>query len=173
MKRIIFLFIALGVLCIGCGKNEDDKDKKNEEINLTPAATNTPTPTAIPDFTLEDIERIKETSPEGYNSVKESLSGVSLTNDDDKYVVKLNDTAKGVYYHDGEKITGYEILVEFDSAANAELAKAKYLTSEKDDSIESVSVDENKLVIKCSPSAYKDLTLNEVKSSYELLQKLN
>ena len=99
-----------------------------------------------------------------------NFNNIEMTSDDTKLVFKLSDSVTSVYYYSGDTITGYEAYVDYDSPELANLAKASYDGS--DDEIESITVSGSRLIVKYVPSVVEDMTVSELKATYELIQQL-
>ncbi len=182
MKKVLLGAIAI-IVCfamVGCG-NKENEEKENNNVqensskistNVTTEENNTEdnnTEDNNEDFTKEDWEKLQQIDEDYTNDIKESVSELTLTADNNKYEFQQGDNARGIYYHDGTNITGYEARVKYDSKEEAELAKNAY-QKEEGDNIESVKVVGNEIVVTYSPEEYEGTTLEEIKQSYDLLK---
>lgn len=157
MKKIILMALAI-VTCfalVACGKQEEEKNN-NVETNVVDS---------------QDTTNSSNEIEENLDDVREAISGMELYSDDTKFVFEMEDNTKAIYYHDGNKITGYEIRVGYDSHELAELAKIEY-EKEPDENAETVRVDGNTLVVEFGPAEYEETSLDEIKAAYSFFQIL-
>ncbi len=188
MKKVLIMLLVGLVVCCGCENKEEEKEPVNIQSpsNETIASENNNDyeaeyesnlnnnqTSANNDYSSEDLrkdwETVQNLNEDYANDIKESVSDVSLTEEKDKYVIKQGDNMTGIYYHNGKDITGYEVRVSYDSHEEAELAKSEYVP-EEGDNIESIKVDGKDIVVKYSPDEYSDMSLEDVKQTYEMLK---
>lgn len=164
MKKTILLILAI-ITCIflvGCGeKNQEIVDNGETEVISNEETNKTLTP--------EETEKIRE---EELENTKKTVESMELYSDDSKYVFKTDDNTTGIFYHNGNEITGYEIRVTYDSHELAEIAKAEYLKESEDEDIKSINVSGNELIVQYGPKEYEDLTLDAIKMTYSMFQVL-
>lgn len=155
MKKLLCI-IAL-VLCIalvGCG-NQEVKTGENENTNNNNSQTENEVITDVVEGTGENADNV--------------VGDIEFYSDDTKYVIKYDDNTTATYYHDGKEISGYEIVVEYETEEEAKAAKLEYTDYEEDD-VESLTVVGNTLVAKYKKAAYEDMTLEELKQTIALLE---
>ena len=177
MKKVLLGVISI-IVCfamVGCGKKEkEEQENNNVQENSSEISTNVTTEENnteenYDDFTKEDWEKLQQIDEDYTNEVKEGVSNITLSDDGNKYVFQQGDNVTGIYYHDGNNITGYEVRVKYDSNEEAELAKSTY-QREEGDNIKSIKVVGDEIVVTYSPEEYEGTTLEEIKQAYEVLK---
>ena len=162
MKKIFISIMSFLLVfsLTGCGKekvNEENNQNNFKEVE-SPKTTN-------------DVEKVDETA----NSSSENLSGVNefkaLYSDQNKMVFEYTDNSKIVFYHNGTKITGYELYYNYEDAATANLAK-QTIKSEDSEDIKDVRVEGSMIIVTYAESTYKDLTLEDVRTVYSYLKEV-
>lgn len=149
MNKKLFITFMVLIVCFavtGCGNNNSNKQEQKDIIN-----------------TSED------------NKNKEDGERFTITSDDTKYVV-TNGTSSQVFYHEGEKITGYALYIDCDDAETAkrmyDVRKSSY---ESQDAVKKVSVNKNYLIIEYVDDYIKeqfgDQNLSDIKEAYDILNK--
>ena len=170
-KFLLFAAIVACISLIGCGQKEPEQSyEKSEEVVENQATekeyNNEETPS-----TEEAVNAFKQYAPEEYESVKETANSIEVTSNGNMYSFNVADNATAIYHHDGEKITGYEVHVEYETAEDAQLAKNANDYTDEDD-VESITVDGSTIIVKFKPSAYEDTTLEDIQQTAELLKAL-
>ena len=159
MKKIFISLISLLLVLSlsGCGK-ENIKEDNNLKVDQITEPAN-------------DVSPIDETA----NSTSESSSGVSefkaLYSDQNKMVFEYTDNSKIVFYHNGTKITGYELYYNYEDAATASLAK-ETIKNDGTDDIKEVRVEGTMLVVVYAENTYRDLSLEDVRTVYSYLKEV-
>lgn len=165
MKKGLLLILAIMICAflVGCGGTAevvDNNDANNEQ-----------------ETTINETEKINETPltyEEELENTKEALDGMELYSDDTKYVFKTDEDTTGIFYHNGNEITGYEVRVDCHTHELAEEAKTEYLaeSAEEDEDIKDIRIDGSYLIVEYGPEEYKDLTLDAIKMTYSMFQVL-
>ncbi len=171
MKKVILGIFAV-IVCVslvGCWNTQEIKNEEPVIDNQTTTKTNTAVESANTEETARDL--VESLPEEELNNVKEEVKDIGLASDDTKFVFKTDETTTGIFYHNGNEITGYEVRIEYESKEDAELAKASYTDYEEDD-VESLTVDGKTLIVKYKPEAYSDMTYEGIKQTYSILQVL-
>lgn len=110
-----------------------------------------------------------ENEPQNNNS-EEILN---LYSDDNKIVFNYTDVYYIIYYHEGEKITGLEYVYQYDNAETAKIAKTMLdSTYEEEDNVKDVVIKGKYIIITFTEEAYKDETLESVKTTYSYLEQI-
>ena len=148
MKKILLGTLAI-IAClamIGCRKEKNTKTKNDKK---------------------SDNEIVEE------NTV-ESFKPEVLVSDDTRYVVRISKGADYTYFHEGEKITGFQIKMYYDNPTAAENAK-KTLEEDrvKNLNIDSIAIDGNNLIIRYNSSMYDNQSLSTLKMVYEYVGELS
>ena len=164
MKK--FLLLALSIfICIclvGCGsKKEEILDNSKMDSNSEEQKT-----------VLNETSKNNDTYDKEAEKTKEVVQDMELYSDDTKYVFKTDENTTGIFYHNGDKITGYEVRVDCKTQEVAELTKEEYLAESEDEDIKSINVEGNYLIVEYGPEEYKDLTLDAIKTTYSMFQVL-
>ncbi len=156
MKRNI-LVIALAFVLLfsfaacSCGKNKSGSDTKGVTEKGTIDST-------------DDVIAQQESLEDGE---------VKLVKDKDK-LCYVSGAATIVYYYDGNKITGYEMYVDYGSEEAAKLAVQGLEDGQNagDIGIDSITQNGSYVIIKYAESEYDGLTVKDVKEQYEDFEKL-
>ena len=171
MKKVVLIVLAFSTmfLLMACG----DKKEENEETNNVESDE----VIDIGEDTSKDnlVNEEKNNDEEFFEDIeqaRETLNNLEMYSDDSKYIINVTDNTRGIYYHDGEKITGYEIRIEYDSAELAEQARQTY-NQEDGDNIKSIKVDGNELIVEFGPEEYEKTSLKDVEAAYSLIKKSN
>lgn len=168
MKKIVLsvLVILTCLSLVACGTQQEVKPVE------TPVSSVTGQETSAPDVIATIENNVEEEPTETNGDATEAIDydNIDLYSDDTKMVFTVSDTVSGVYYHDGEKITGYEVYAKYDTPALAEAAKLTY--DDSDENIESMTVKGNYLVVKYKESEYENQSLEELKQSFAILELL-
>ncbi len=182
MKKLLFLLLAVLVVCCGCGNKENDVTNVPEQNNNTVVENtqNQPEEPAKKDVEVDakgeiggesfekNWEKLEQLDLNTADKVRESVANVSLTDEGNKYVIKTNENTSATYYHDGQKITGYEIRITYANNEEAEIAKNSY-AREEGDNIESINVEGNDIIVKFTPEEYSDESLESIRQLYEAI----
>ena len=159
---LLALSIAICIFLVACG------GQKEEPLNNSKISTNNDGQEAI----SNEASKNNSTYEEELEKTKEAVQEMELYSDDTKYVFKTDENTTGIFYHNGNEITGYEVRVECETHELAELAKAEYLSESEGEDIKSVKTDGNYLIVDYGPEEYKDLTLDAIKMTYSMFQVL-
>ena len=171
-KLLLFISIVACISLVGCGKEES---KQNVEENKESVETQAKVEEKSSEESMstdELVDELKDLAPDQYESAKEAVENVEVKSNNSTISFMIADTSEAIYYHDGEKITGYEIHIKYDTSEEANLAKTSYDLGEEDEGIESVTVKGNTLIVKYNPSSYEDTSLEEIKQTASLINSL-
>ena len=156
-KKLLLVVIALlfvGVLT-GC-----KKDKPKDDV-VTP--TEDQTQKQAEEAIEKDQKRKLETN---YNNYED----FNVSQDDNKIEFQEGNS-KIIYYYQGDKITGYESYITFDSKEVAEVA-VKAFNDGSNPNIEKAYVDDKSVVIVYNEKAYQSKSLEDIKNEYEHVIKV-
>ena len=90
---------------------------------------------------------------------------------DDNKIEFQEENSKIIYYYQGDKITGYESYITFDSKEVAEVA-VKAFNDGSNPNIEKAYVDDKSVVIVYNEKAYQSKSLEDIKNEYEHVIKV-
>lgn len=170
MKKVL-LAVMIMVIClslVACSSTSQTEENVKEEVVNTQENSFLEEPEAEKES--EEIDDMNEES----ETAQETIENMKFYSDDTKYVITLEDNTRGIYYHDGNKITGYEIRVTYESHEEAELAKEEFEKEEEneEEDIKSVRVEGNELIAEFGPGEYEDTTIEEIETAFELLKSV-
>lgn len=94
---------------------------------------------------------------------------IELYSDSTKIVFK-KDNSKMVYYYSGEKVTKYEVYLDYGNAATAKIMLEQL--EDNDDTIKKKYIKGKYLVIEYAESEYEDLTVSDIRTAYSYLEEL-
>ena len=176
-KRVLYGVLAVITIfsLVGCGKKEEVKSN-NEETSKSNVSLQEQQEDELPlvfdeEDELSPEEAVEYLPEETIDDIQESLNNLELYSDDTKFVVKQDDHTTGIYYHNGDVVTGYEVYVEYATAEEAKLAAQGYQLTE-DDEIESFKVEGNKIHVTYKESLYEDISVEQLKQSFALIEAL-
>lgn len=154
MKKILLCVLSM-IICfslVGCTQ------EKKEEIGL--------------DDLLNIFENNEESdSSKDSSSDKNTEEEIKLYSDDSKLVFNFYDIYNLVYYFEKDKITGLEYYYNYSTEELATYAKAS-LEQEKDEEVKSIVQKGKYIIVTFKESAYKDMTVDEVKQTYSYLDQV-
>ena len=180
MKRKVLVLAVLSlVMCLlltGCGKKEEEKKENTNKENQSAITNNENTPE--PKKTAEPNNNENNENNENNNSNENNQNNngqtenneqkVKLSTDDKRFVI---DTPQGkiVINHEGEKITGYYLYVNYIDEASAkaalEVAKQQY-GSELN--IKKIYTEDNYVVFEYVEEEYEGISYSDLKSLVDL-----
>ena len=147
----IFAIIICLLVVTGCGKSKVEKN-----------------------FT-EIYNNLERESEESFNETENDSTGTTETDDiklysDNSKIVFKTEQGMMVYYYSGEKITKYEVYLDYNDAATAKFALS--VLDDEEDGIKKKYTKGKYLVIEYDESEYDTLTLTEVKTMYSYLEEI-
>ena len=152
-NKLLISGILVGSLCLaltGCGEEKEIVTQNDEDLT----------------YVIEDTSFTNEV-----NDVDQNSSDIiELYSDDSKLVYRSTDNTDLVFYHEGEKITGYETYITYEDSAAATLALN--LLDKEDESIKNAYTRGKYLIVEYDESVYKDLTASAVRFAYGALREL-
>ncbi len=187
MKKLLYGVLALVTVfaLAGCKGKETNEPTQTPETTVTETTTSgtetseTPetstqeTKTSTEETGNENYEELVEQLPEeALNKAKENVKELEVSEEDNKIVFKQSDIMTAIYYHDGEKLTGYEVYIDYESPELAAAAKAEAEADVEADQAESITIEGNRLHVVFKEEAYQDTSLDEVRQSVQLLQAI-
>ena len=184
MKKLLYGVLALVTVfaLAGCKGKETNEPTQTPETTVTETTTgNTEsaetstqeTESNTTETGNENYEELVEQLPEeALNEAKENVKELEVSEEDNKIVFKQSDIMTAIYYHDGEKLTGYEAYIDYESPELAATAKAEAEADVESDQAESITVEGNRLHVVFKEEAYRDTSLDEVRQAVQLLQAL-
>lgn len=102
-----------------------------------------------------------------------SEENINLYSDDNKIVFNYMDVYYITYYHEGEQITGLEYVYKYDNSETAKIAKTMLdSTYAEDSNVKDLVVKGKYIIITFNEEAYKDETLEDVKTTYSYLEQI-
>ena len=146
----IFAIIICLLVVTGCGKSKVEKN-----------------------FT-EIYNNLERESEESFNETENDSTGTTETDDiklysDNSKIVFKTEQGMMVYYYSGEKITKYEVYLDYNDAATAKFALS---VLDDEEGIKKKYTKGKYLVIEYDESEYDTLTLTEVKTMYSYLEEI-
>ena len=124
-KRVLYGIIAMATMLslAGCGSKEKAEETP---VNETAVQTEQTVAATVEGTGEESMEELVEKIPEeSVSEIQEQINSIEVTSDDNKIEFKQADNITGIYYHDGEKITGMETRINYESPELALAAKAE------------------------------------------------
>lgn len=172
MKRKILLLTVLSlVMCLaltGCGKKEEEKKNNSNNENQTAITNNEnnaePKNTEEPNNKENNQNTTDNENNNNTNTVNDDIMNVKLTTDDKRLVI---DTPQGkiVITHEGEKITGSYLYVNYVDEATAKAAAELLKQENKDEqNIKSIKVEGTYVVVEYVEEEYEDISFSDLQS---------
>lgn len=156
MKKKYLLGLFVIIMCfvlVGCGQAEENESGNN----------------SIKQDEIENNNNNNQNETQD-NTTQNDAADIELYSDDTKIVFK-NDQGRAVYYYSGKEITAYHVYIDYETAANANIALS-VLNTEENETIESAHVEGKYLVIVYKKSTYESLNVDTLRMVYSYLEEL-
>ena len=118
---------------------------------------------------VDNSPEVVETVDNGETTTVSDVTDLEFYSDDKQIVFMQADNVYWVFGYEDNKITSYTVYVKCESAADAVAAALVYDNSDED--VRSVTTEGKYVKVETNPSAYEDLTPDQLRQAFSYLKE--